>query len=72
MVTLRHHQAARDRSDAAFHEARVMIEDNAVDPGVAELGLRPRQTYGVVGAKQLLHVALVFDRLIPGQAACGT
>ncbi len=55
MIVFGNHQAARDRPDAAFNEARMMIEDKAVDAGVAEPGLSPGQADDIVGAQQLLH-----------------
>ena len=55
VVALGNHQAPRDRTDAAFDEAGMMIEHEAVDAGVAQSGLRPGQADGIVGAKQLPH-----------------
>src|SRR5437016_10243814 len=49
------HQAARDRPDAAFDEAGMMIEDKAVDADIAQQGLGPGQANDVVGAQELLH-----------------
>ena len=55
MIAFGNHQAARDRPDAAFDEAGMMIENHAVDAGIAQLRLRPGQADDVVGAQQLLH-----------------
>ena len=49
------HQAARDRPDAAFNEAGMMIEDKTVDADIAQHGLGPGQADDVVGAQELLH-----------------
>ena len=43
MIALGDHQAPRDRADAAFDEAGVMIEHEALDAGVAQPRLRPGQ-----------------------------
>ena len=72
MIAFRNHQAARDRPDTPFDEAGMMIEDKAVDAGVAEPGLRPGQADGVVGAQQLPHY---LDRSLqpaPRQSKGGT
>jgi hypothetical protein len=55
MILFGNHQAPRDRSDASFDKAGMMIKDNAVDPDIAQPGLRPGQANHVVGAQQLLH-----------------
>src|SRR5215469_4369109 len=56
MVILpRHHEAPRDSANAALHQARVMIEDEALDTGIPQQGLQERQANSIVGAKQLLH-----------------
>src|SRR5216684_2013830 len=49
------HQAARDRPDAAFDEAGMMIKDKAVDADIAQHGLSPGEPDDVVGAQELLH-----------------
>jgi len=56
VIRFGNHEAPRDRPDAAFDEAGVMIENDAVDAGIAQPGLRPRQADDVVGAQQLLHL----------------
>src|SRR6266702_2382617 len=55
VILFGNHQAARDRTDAAFDEAGMMIEDKAVDADIAQQGLRPGQPDDVVGAQELLH-----------------
>src|SRR5260370_90851 len=55
VILFGNHQAARDRADAAFDEAGMVIEDKAVDASIAEPGLSPGQADDVVGAQQLLH-----------------
>ena len=42
VVALGDHQAPRDRADAAFDEARVLVEHEAVDAGIPQQGLEPR------------------------------
>src|SRR5579864_3963141 len=55
MIGGRHHQPARDGPDAAFDDARVMVENEAVDPRIGEERPSPRQTDGIVAAQQFLH-----------------
>ena len=55
MIAFGNHQTARDRADAAFDEAGMMIEDKAVDAGLAQPDLSPGQADDVIGAQQLLH-----------------
>ena len=55
VILFGNHQAARDRSDAAFDEAGMMIEDETVDADIAQQGLGPGQADDVVGAQELLH-----------------
>ena len=55
MIVLGNHQPPRDCADAAFHEARMLVEHKAVDAGIAQSGLRPGQADDVVRPKKLSH-----------------
>jgi hypothetical protein len=57
MIALGNHQPPRDGADAAFDEARMLVEHDAVDPGVAQQRLGPGQTDDIVGAQQFFHRA---------------
>ena len=55
MIAFGNHQPPRDRADAAFHEAGMLVEHEAVDAGIAQSGLRPGQADDIVRPKQLSH-----------------
>ncbi len=55
MIAFRNHQSARDRPDAAFDKAGMMIENKAVDAGITQPDLCPGQADRVVGAQQFPH-----------------
>ena len=55
IVPLCDHQATRDGADAPFDEARMMVEDQAVDPRIPQQRLQPGEADGIVGAQQFLH-----------------
>ncbi len=55
MIALGNHQPPRDRADAAFHQAGMLVEHEAVDAGVAQPGLRPGQADDIVRPKKLSH-----------------
>ena len=53
MIALGDHQPPRDSADAAFHQARMLVEYEAVDAGIAQPGLRPGQADDIVRPKKL-------------------
>jgi hypothetical protein len=57
MIALGNHQPPRDRADAALDKARMLVEHDAVDPGIAQQRLGPGQTDDIVGAQQFFHRA---------------
>src|SRR5437763_1870530 len=57
MIALGDHQPPRDRADAALDDARMLVEHEALDPGIAQQRLGPGQADDIVGAQQLFHRA---------------
>src|SRR4051794_31397098 len=55
VIAFGNHQPPRDCTDAAFHEAGMLVEHEAVDAGIAQSGLRPGQADDIVRPKKLSH-----------------
>src|ERR1043166_7157173 len=69
MIALGDHQPPRDGADAALDQARMLVEHDALDPGIAQQRLGPGQADDIVGAQQLFHRAPESQRRKPTSEA---